>query len=647
MSCRYIVVIFYILTFVVCKSGVEPCDSFYDYICTETNASSRWYTPKETNDTAQVTYFDILQDQSQRLLNKTLEKMWQYDACVRYKRLNATVRDKPYVWKRQSEDDEIDVIYALATLTGLHMKHGGRYFLNVDVGKQIDKDSYCFNVYDNHDDSLIQALFNTLGDDITPSDTKFSNKFMSALRSKRNDSAKQINTYEDVHGNWDVKAYVDDYTVYDKFKNNNVTIQFLHRLIDVIYEKGINVSCIHYNGALSYYDTLVRELLRNDADYVETLTLLLYNATYRSNTDCAQDVMYYARTTFNNVYLSLKDYADGFVSKNVKNIVENLRDAMKDIVRESTIIQDESFKAFALDKLDNVKIYVLTDKGDVEESKSNHWPTIVRHKTMRDIQRSTLIVNSGLSPSEFRTYNQPLSYDVIYDNTMVGIVNAWYNPLENTITVPAGIVGWPIYQGNSYGTSDMYDLSKLGMILAHELGHSLDNHGRCFDSKGNYSPSTCLQGKKQHKTLVDDAMTCLAKDYGHPCGINDNYGEKTLGEDIADQLGTRAAFRVFNTKYAAFIRTEDRRDFWRKYASLWCNGAHPSLTTVSKADAPLYVSKDVEKDKQAQCRIVSRDVHALPKHRVDKTLRQLREFSELFRCESTNDMVNSNPCLIY
>src|SRR5438552_162990 len=61
-------------------------------------------------------------------------------------------------------------------------------------------------------------------------------------------------------------------------------------------------------------------------------------------------------------------------------------------------------------------------------------------------------------------------------------VNAYYNPLENNINFPAGILQPPFYNAKAdpainYGAS--------GAIIGHELTHGFDDEGRQFDAQGN------------------------------------------------------------------------------------------------------------------------------------------------------------------
>ena len=237
--------------------------------------------------------------------------------------------------------------------------------------------------------------------------------------------------------------------------------------------------------------------------------------------------------------------------------------------------------------------------------------------------------------AEFRinpVFNLWEDIEVPYD-----IVNAWYNPLDNTITIPIGITLVPMFN-NLIQT----DASTLAVIIGHEIGHSIDNNGRLFDQWGNYVFNNTPQNEMDDGlwtdvdlTSINKTMNCLAKDYGHPCD-NENYGYHTMGEDIADQVGVRSGLRLIDSIYNTYQtqyknihlpKSSLYRDYFINYAKLWCGRA-----SVDR-----------------QCTLVKKDPHALAKHRVNKTLRQLVEFMETFRCRESTNMYKpvNDTCVIY
>jgi endothelin-converting enzyme/putative endopeptidase len=70
---------------------------------------------------------------------------------------------------------------------------------------------------------------------------------------------------------------------------------------------------------------------------------------------------------------------------------------------------------------------------------------------------------------------------------------------------------------------------------------------------------------------------------------------------------------------------EERRQFFEVFAQMW---------------AEHY-------DQRVLCQRVADDEHAIALFRVDKTLRQLKEFREAFNCRVGDNMVNARACRVY
>ena len=60
-------------------------------------------------------------------------------------------------------------------------------------------------------------------------------------------------------------------------------------------------------------------------------------------------------------------------------------------------------------------------------------------------------------------------------------VNAYYNPLMNQITFPAGILQPPFFDPNA---DPAVNYGAIGAVIGHEIGHGFDDQGREFDEPG-------------------------------------------------------------------------------------------------------------------------------------------------------------------
>jgi hypothetical protein len=178
-------------------------------------------------------------------------------------------------------------------------------------------------------------------------------------------------------------------------------------------------------------------------------------------------------------------------------------------------------------------------------------------------------------------------------------VNAYYSPIENSISILAGIMGPPFYD-KSYTMESM--LGTIGAVIGHELSHAFDSTGVHFDPMGSYVPSgkpeqddlvllleaeTGLTTRKQQQSqwlddadmdAYEDREQCFIRKYNMTTRMGNQVNSvQTLGENIADTMGIRAALDALVT----FVReTSDDTDvlpsqtqlqeFIESYAQIWC-----------------------------------------------------------------------------
>ena len=206
-------------------------------------------------------------------------------------------------------------------------------------------------------------------------------------------------------------------------------------------------------------------------------------------------------------------------------------------------------------------------------------------------------------------------------------VNAYYNPLQNNINFPAGILQPPFYQN----TADMaVNLGGIGAVIGHELTHGFDDEGRQFDADGNLRDWWTQQDAAEFKKRVD----CIANEYSRfsPVeGVNLN-GRLTLGENGADNAGVRLAYMallgglengtVDRQKLDGY--TPEQRLFLG-YAQIWCQNERPEALRNS----------------------VRTDPHSPGEFRVIGVVQNSPEFAKAFGCSAGQPMVAANGCRVW
>src|SRR5690606_30842761 len=121
------------------------------------------------------------------------------------------------------------------------------------------------------------------------------------------------------------------------------------------------------------------------------------------------------------------------------------------------------------------------------------------------------------------------------------IVNAFYNPLQNDMNFPAGIMQPPFFSADfpkamNYGA--------IGMVMGHELTHGFDDQGRQFDGDGvmkEWWPAEVAARFDERASCIGDTYSAIEVQPG--VKLN---GDLTMGENIADHGGIREAFSAYN-----------------------------------------------------------------------------------------------------
>lgn len=159
------------------------------------------------------------------------------------------------------------------------------------------------------------------------------------------------------------------------------------------------------------------------------------------------------------------------------------------------------------------------------------------------------------------------------DKTRFGMtpptVNASYNPVNNEITFPAGILQFPFFD---FKADDAVNYGGIGAVIGHEMTHGFDDEGRQYDADGSLRDWWKKEDADKFKSRADmvvnqyNAFTVL--DTVH---VN---GRLTLGENLADLGGLNVAYEAFKktkqgqstTKIDGF--TPDQR-FFLSWAQVW------------------------------------------------------------------------------
>jgi len=207
-------------------------------------------------------------------------------------------------------------------------------------------------------------------------------------------------------------------------------------------------------------------------------------------------------------------------------------------------------------------------------------------------------------------------------------VNAYYDPTENNINFPAGILQPPFYSNKA---DDAVNYGAIGMVVGHELTHGFDDEGRQYDADGNLKDWWQKSDAVEYAKLSD----CFVKEYSafspQP-GVHLN-GKLTLGENTADNGGIRLAYLALmddlakkslspNMKVDGYTEPQQ---FFLANAQAWCETMTPQRTQL----------------------LVQTDPHSMNEFRVNGVVSNMSEFSEAFGCKVGDKMYAAKGCRVW
>ncbi|XP_077785817.1 endothelin-converting enzyme 2 isoform X2 [Podarcis muralis] len=206
-------------------------------------------------------------------------------------------------------------------------------------------------------------------------------------------------------------------------------------------------------------------------------------------------------------------------------------------------------------------------------------------------------------------------------------VNAYYLPTKNGIVFPAGILQAPFYAHNH---PKALNFGGIGVVMGHELTHAFDDQGREYDKEGNLRPwwqNSSLEAFKNR-------TACMTEQYNKYL-VNGEHvnGKQTLGENIADNGGLKAAYNAYKVwlkkngeeKRLPSVDLTSHQLFFLGFAQVWC-----SVRTPESSHEGLVT-----------------DPHSPDKFRVIGTLSNSRDFVEHFKCPVGSLMNPGKHCEVW
>jgi putative endopeptidase len=305
--------------------------------------------------------------------------------------------------------------------------------------------------------------------------------------------------------------------------------------------------------------------------------------------------------------LYVKEFFNETAKKRYTQMVDAIKDALKDRIAKLTWMSD-STKQKAYIKLASIKSKV----GYPEKWKDFSSMEIGKESLAKNYINSKIWWHNY----EYNKLGIPVDRNEwdMYPQTY----NAYYNPSNNEIVLPAGIFTVPGYRDEELDDAVVYGYGGASTI-GHEITHGFDDEGRQFDEKGNL---VSWWTKKDEEAFNQKAEVMVKQfnNYEPVKGYRIN-GKATLGENIADLGGILLGIEAFK-KTAQF--KEDKKisnltpmqRYFLGYALGWL---------------------DNTREEQLKNRLMT-DVHSPAKYRVNGPFSDVDEFYKTFNIKKGTPM---------
>lgn len=224
-------------------------------------------------------------------------------------------------------------------------------------------------------------------------------------------------------------------------------------------------------------------------------------------------------------------------------------------------------------------------------------------------------------------------YDIVPDRSNFlmspALVNAWYQPERNSITLPYASLNPPYY---NLRFPQAYNYAGQGGTAGHELTHGYDDGGVQFGPDGRVGDCTwnkCGWMDSNSSSGFLDMAQCVITQFSQNCcplksgNVHCASGERTQGENIADLGGELAAYRAYR-RYIKEQRNGVEEDllpgleqytpnqiFWLTYGYSWC----------------------MKYKEETLIRQLMTNPHSPGECRVNEVLRDIPEFAADFNCQ--------------
>ena len=255
------------------------------------------------------------------------------------------------------------------------------------------------------------------------------------------------------------------------------------------------------------------------------------------------------------------------------------------------------------------------------------YPQTWRDYSTLVIKRDDLLGNAERS-AVFERNRNLAKYGKPVDETEWGMtpptVNAYYNPPQNDINFPAGILQPPFYE---LSKDPAVNFGGIGVVIGHEMTHGFDDQGSKYGPTGNVKYNADGSIGSWFPAKFKARTECVATEYdGFAVAPGQNLnGHLTLGENTADNGGIRIAFQALmhtlqqggQSPTAELDGYTAAQRFFIAFGQVWCQNQR----------------------EQAAVNQAKTDPHSSGEWRVKGTVQNFDQFGKAFGCHPGQPMM--------
>jgi len=258
------------------------------------------------------------------------------------------------------------------------------------------------------------------------------------------------------------------------------------------------------------------------------------------------------------------------------------------------------------------------------------YPSKWRDYSALKIERGDALGNS-LRANAFETHRQLNKIGTPLDKQEWQMtpptVNAYYDPTENDINFPAGILQPPFYD---FKADDALNFGGMGAVIGHELTHGFDDQGALFDPEGNLKNWWTPEDEKAFK----ERTQCIVDEYDQFVAVDDVHvrGKLTLGENTADNGGLRIAHMALMKSLADSGKQPEKIDgftpeqrFFLGWGQIWCQNQTEQMARL----------------------LAQNNEHSPGNYRANGVVQNMPEFQKAWGCKTAQPMVRANACHVW